>query len=63
MPIPVNLDCTTQISQNNKVCINNNVNGIKECGDGYCCGNITDLSSNNVMNCNICGLTTVTGGD
>lgn len=31
--------------------------GLKECGAGYCCGNITDLNTGKQLNCNICAPT------
>ena len=32
-----------------------------ECGAGKCCGNITDLKTGQVFNCNVCGQTSLTG--
>ena len=62
MQVPLNLDCNSTIRSTFKVCYNNNLDGLTECGAGSCCGNITDLNSGQILNCNVCGPTSSVGG-
>jgi hypothetical protein len=41
----LNSDCNATLKAKYQICVNNNIKGLKECGAGSCCGNITDLNT------------------